>query len=654
VKYTIKIKTGDRGGAHASGTVGITIVGSKATLADYQLQHEQRRFFGRSQTDSFEIESEDLGSVLHVELWVPGKPWFVDTLAINDSVFPCYSWITSDREIVFEGAAVLPQAETEAAVSKARATQLERRRERYEIVVPSNGLPPHNKEQVFDILPLDEAFTKERDDFLAGKKKLAEINLKAAYVRFIFDPFDKREDETDLYPLMPKPEILSRFEDDTEFAYQMVASIAPTHIKRINTAQELPDVWVDATEQLTSELGASIDAAAKRGELYVVNDEILQDIPMYHKDNVRRYAPPASCVFTLEGGNLKPVALRLEVGGSVFTPKDEDSWLLARTYFATAEANVHQIVTHALRTHLAVEPYELAMHRQLSSRHPVYKLLLRHFRGTIRINAEARTVLLGSGGLFDEFIASGGPDAGHIKLAALAYKTWTLPCNDISADLRSRGFGNDAKGPLSYPYAEDAIELSDAIGEYVSATLELHYPDNATLKNDPEMVAWFDECKEYGKLGTLGEELSISNVQDILRIVIFTASAQHSAVNFGQYEHLGFIPNAPASMRVPPPTTAPSKISEREWMAALPDYKETFRQIAVSFSLSRLVDDEEYLLPEQGWYESYFVDDEANQIILNFHRALRGIKTNIENRNKDRLHPYKWLIPSQVPTSISI
>jgi len=654
VKYTIKIKTGDRGGAEASGTVGITIVGSKATLADHVLEHQQRRFFGRNQMDSFEVEYEDLGTLLHVELWVPGKPWFVDTVQIDESVFPCYSWITRDREIVFEGSAMLPQAETEPSVVKARATQLKRRRKQYEIVTPSNGLPPHNKEQVFDILPLDEAFTKERDDFMAAKNKQAEINLKAAYVRFIFDPWDERQDNTDLYPFMPKPEILGRFEDDTEFAYQMVASIAPTHIKRINSAQELPDIWSGESKLLTTELGGDIDAVAKRGELYVVHDDLLADIPMYHKDGDRRYAPPASCVFTVENRNLKPVAIRLEVDGHVFTPKDDDSWLMARTYFTTAEANVHQIVTHALRTHLVAEPYELAMHRQLSSRHPVYKLLLRHFRGTIRINAEARTVLLASGGLFDQFIATGGPDAGHIKLAKLAYDAWSLPCNDITADLRSRGFGNDAEGPLAYPYAEDALELSDAIGEYVSATLELHYPNDDALRDDPEMVAWFAECKEHGKLGTLGEDLSISNVQDILRILIFTTSAQHAAVNFGQYQHLGFVPNAPAAMRVPPPTTALDKISEREWMAALPDYKETFRQIAVSFSLSRLVDDEEYLLPEQGWRESYFVEGPAKQIIVNFHDALRRIEANIKARNKDRLHPYKWLMPNQVPASISI
>jgi arachidonate 5-lipoxygenase len=663
--YTIEITTGDRGGADASGHAGITIVGTQGRLDNYRLDHRQRFSFRRNQTDRFDIQADDLGKLLYLEVYVPGKPWFVNQIRISsvgsvDAIFPCYSWITRTRQIVLEGTAALPSDETEPELMQARAAQLEQRRQSYQFVVPDNGLPPHNKEQNMELLPLNETFTEERDEDIQGKKKQAEINLKAAYVHFLFDHWDERVDEEHLYSLMQKPDIMHRLNDDIssqqrdlEFAYQMVASVAPNHIKRINTVADLPEVWADAIDTLERELGP-LEAAANRGALFAVDDKVLDGIPMFKNESEQRYAPPATCLFTLEGKNLKPVAVRMSAGGQIFKPSDGDAWHLALTYFATAEANVHQIVTHALRTHLVIEPYTLATMRCLSSRHPVYKLMLRHFQGTIRINAEARTVLLASGGVFDEFIASGGPDGGHIKLAKRAYEAWTLGSNDIEQDLRERGFGGSTDQQLSYPYAEDARDLSEAIREYVNGTLALYYQDDASVAADSEISAWFEEIKRYGKPGALGDAPTLANLQNILRIVIFTGSVQHTAVNFGQYQHFGFVPNAPASMRVSPPTNPEATLSEAQWMAALPDYKQTFRQIAVSYSLSRFVEDEEYLLQQGGWRASHFIEASAQNEIDAFHTALRTIEGRIEQRNRDRLHPYKWLLPTKVPTSISI
>ena len=41
---------------------------------------------------------------------------------------------------------------------------------------------------------------------------------------------------------------------------------------------------------------------------------------------------------------LRPIAIQLEVGGHVFTPRDsDDDWLLAKLYFRNTDTNVHEV-----------------------------------------------------------------------------------------------------------------------------------------------------------------------------------------------------------------------------------------------------------------------------------------------------------------------
>lgn len=44
---------------------------------------------------------------------------------------------------------------------------------------------------------------------------------------------------------------------------------------------------------------------------------------------------------------------------------------------------------HRLRTHASMEPFIIVTHRQLSSMHPIYKLIHPHMRYTVEINGLA-------------------------------------------------------------------------------------------------------------------------------------------------------------------------------------------------------------------------------------------------------------------------
>ena len=62
------------------------------------------------------------------------------------------------------------------------------------------------------------------------------------------------------------------------------------------------------------------------------------------------------------------------------------------------DSSYHQLISHWLRTHACLEPFLIAMRRQMSIMHPVFKLMLPHFRYTMHINANARASLVNAGG----------------------------------------------------------------------------------------------------------------------------------------------------------------------------------------------------------------------------------------------------------------
>ena len=72
---------------------------------------------------------------------------------------------------------------------------------------------------------------------------------------------------------------------------------------------------------------------------------------------------------------------------------------------------------------------------------------------------------------------------------------------------------------------------------------------------------------------------------------MFTGSAQHAAVNFGQYEYYGFVPNAPTGLRKPPPIRK-GEADYQTLLDTLPDKKTTVKSIAVSHLLSQFSRDE--------------------------------------------------------------
>lgn len=88
-----------------------------------------------------------------------------------------------------------------------------------------------------------------------------------------------------------------------------------------------------------------------------------------------------------------------------------------------------------LRTHAALEPFIIAAHRQLSSMHPIYKLMEPHMRYTLHINALARQSLFNGDGVIEDCFT---PGRYSMEISAAAYKNWRFDLEGLPSDLIRR------------------------------------------------------------------------------------------------------------------------------------------------------------------------------------------------------------------------
>ena len=121
--------------------------------------------------------------------------------------------------------------------------------------------------------------------------------------------------------------------------------------------------------------------------MYIADYALLADIPTIHRDSDQRYVAAPLVLFVVRdpGGDLIPIAIQLQQApgpdNPVWTPRDHpEDWIMAKLWVRCADFQLQFAVAHLLKTHFVVEPFVMAMMRQLSSSHPLFKLLKPHFR----------------------------------------------------------------------------------------------------------------------------------------------------------------------------------------------------------------------------------------------------------------------------------
>ncbi|XP_051146673.1 probable linoleate 9S-lipoxygenase 5 [Andrographis paniculata] len=500
----------------------------------------------------------------------------------------------------------------------------------------------------------------------------------------------------------PTPQIIqhdkSAWRTDEEFAREMLAGVNPVIISRL---EEFPPrsrldrrVYGDQTSTIAAHHiqnqldGLAIDEAIKANRLFILNhhDTLMPYVRRINATTGTKLYATRTILFLQANGQLKPVAIELSLPhpdgdqhgavSKVYTPSNHGVegtvWQLAKAYATVNDAGVHQLLSHWLNTHAVIEPFIIAAYRQLSTMHPIHKLLQPHFRYTMNINAFAREILLNAGGLLEATVF---PGKYAMELSAVVYKDWCFTDQALPADLLKRGMAvEDPSAPYSlrlliedYPYAVDGLEIWFAIKAWVEDYCSFYYKSDDTVKNDTELQSWWKELREKGH-GDKKDEPWWPKMQtrkemvDSCTTIIWIASALHAAVNFGQYSYAGYMPNRPTVSRrlMPEPgseeyeamKTDPEKVFFRTITARM----QTLLGIALIELLSRHSTDEVYL--GQRETPEWTADAKPKEDFEKFGKRLGEIEEKIERMNSEGKYgnrigpvklPYTLLLPTSEP-----
>jgi arachidonate 15-lipoxygenase len=464
---------------------------------------------------------------------------------------------------------------------------------------------------------------------------------------------------------------------DLEFARQRLAGPNPMVIRKVQPIdQSRLNAWANSTCLLSTGEAINLTQAAASNLLFVADYPILEHLTPAELQRGRYVGSPIALFYqTIHG--LEPVLIQLESGNTVTPGSDPDAWMRAKLYTQVADITHHELITHLCDTHLAMEAFAIATPRQLPSNHPVYRLLKPHFQFLLAINTRGNEVLLGKGGAIDDLMAP--TREASIELINKAYRDRAFAECALPTHLKQRSVTSEFIP--EFPYRDDALLLWHAIAHYTTQFLQRYYPDDVTVQRDLYLQAWaaelgealdvrpseefaqapawmplevtrelglrLDERPNHSRVPGFPTQItSVQQLIDTVTQVIFTCGPQHAAVNFCQFDYVGYPANAPLAAYCLP--DACQSLSD-----LLPPLTQDLDQIELAFALSGI------RWGQLGSTELIDFKDPGDRAILGqFQAELNAIERQITERNQERLErfdvDYPYLLPSQIPNSINI
>ncbi|MBD2193923.1 MULTISPECIES: lipoxygenase family protein [Calothrix] len=461
-----------------------------------------------------------------------------------------------------------------------------------------------------------------------------------------------------LFPVIGVPAIAQTFQEDAVFAYMRVAGYNPVMIERVS---KLSDRFPVTDEHYQAVMGSddSLQAAGEEGRLYLTDYGIFEGAlnGTYPTEQKYVYAPLA--LFAVPRGSnsdrfLRPVAIQCGQTPSpdypIITPNSgKYAWLFAKTIVQIADANFHEPVTHLARTHLFVGAFAIATYRQLPANHPLSLLLRPHFAGTLAINDAAQRILIARGGGVDRLLSS-TIDNSRV-LAVKGLQSYGFNSAMLPKQFEQRGVSDRNLLPI-YPYRDDALLVWDAIRQWVSDYLQLYYATDRDIQNDTALQSWAAEVQAYegGRISEFGEDGRIQTrdyLIDAVTLIIFTASAQHAAVNFPQKDLMGYAAALPLAGYVPA-SALKGEVTEQDYLKLLAPLDQAQRQYNLLALLGSI-----YYNKLGEYPQAHFTDSRVKPLLQNFQENLQQVEHAINQRNLSR-PTYNYLLPSKIPQSINI
>jgi len=465
-----------------------------------------------------------------------------------------------------------------------------------------------------------------------------------------------------LFATLPAPGISYMFQDDGEFARLRVQGPNCMLISAVGDA--LPANFPLSVAKYASVVnGDTLGAALADGRLFMLDYKPLEviDPGTYGTEAKYIWQPMALFAVPPGGASLVPVAIQCGQDPAdypIFTPSPLAEkiwgWEMAKLVVQVADGNYHELFAHLARTHLVIEAFAVATHRHLADVHPVWALLVPHFEGTLFINEQAATSLIAANGPIDHIFA--GTIASSQAAAVDARLAFDFYARMPRADFAARGVSVDS-ALEDYPYRDDALLVWDAIHEWARQYVDLYYAHDADVVADTELAAWAACLAGEAKIKGFGPVTTRAQLTEICTMVMFTASAQHAAVNFPQKDIMAFAPAVTGAGWQAAPNGQRGH-DKTGWLAMMPPMALALEQLNVlellgSVHYRPLGDYRSNAFPYPLWFQDPRVTGAEGPLAW-FEAALQGVEAEIVARNAERMQPYPYLQPSLIPTSINI
>ncbi|XP_042073197.1 hydroperoxide isomerase ALOXE3 isoform X2 [Haplochromis burtoni] len=627
--YEVVLFTGDLACAGTHNKVFIKLVGTAGTSEFTKF----KSVFQRGQKTPTTVFCPTLlGDLVLIELkkqdlfvqrsWYPAK---VEVTSPEDKTysFPIYHWITDSKVHYFrEGTAKIDDGNPLPG-GYSRQQDLEWEQSVYRWDIYKEEIPHCIRTDTS--LPYDVCFSLTKNTELAYNYMRGPVELELAELLECKKRFTSRDDIRRLFyahHTKISDYVIQHWTDDFFFGYQFLNGVNPLMIqccvelpKNFPVADEI--VFPDGQNKLTDEM--------EKGNIFLCDYKLLDGIQTNTINEKKQYLMAPLVLLWKTDGKLKPIAIQLKQkpaeDNPIFFPTDsEHDWLLAKIFVRSADFNLYELNAHLLRTHLLAEVFTLSLLRNLPMVHPLYK-----------------------------FAASGGEGAFTILQRSLASLTYSSLC--IPDDISMRGL----KSVPNFYYRDDGLRLWRIIHRFVLGVLGHYYKSDAEVQKDSEVNKWIYDIYEHGFLSKeeTGIPQKFNTVDEMVKfvtMVIFTCSAQHSAVNTGQYDFGAWMPNYPTTMQLPPPTTK-GEANENTMLEKFPEVNTTVHGMGTMWLLSKSSADCVFL---GNYPEEHFTEEVPLKKIKQFQEDLGKLSADIEDRNKRLDLPYTYLDPKFIENSVSI
>ncbi|XP_033986244.1 arachidonate 15-lipoxygenase B-like [Trematomus bernacchii] len=517
------------------------------------------------------------------------------------------------------------------------------------------GMPHCMKAETLSSLPLEVQFSwSENWEFLSNViTGLIELNLKE-----LADSKDNWTGLDDIRGILNTKNNLSGYvqqhwKEDAFFGYQYLNGVNPMLIRRCSA---LPNNFPVTDEMVFPRGPYTLAEEIKKGNIFLCDYKLLDGLKPNIIDGKQQYlTAPLVLLHKTPDDELMPVGIQLKQtpagNNPIFLPTDSKyDWLMAKIFVRSADFNLHQLNFHLLRTHLLAEVFTVSLMRNVNREHLLHKLLVPHTRYTLQINFLARKNIISENGSFSKFVSSGGEALKTILKRSLSSLTYSSLC--IPEDITERGL----EAVPNFYYRDDGLKLWDIIQRFVQGMLSFHYKSDAEVEKDKHLQDWISEIFKYGFLSrsSTGIPQRFNTVAELVKfvtMVIFTCSGQHSAVNTGQYDYGGWMPNAPSTMQLPPPTRKGTTTKET-MLQTLPNKGQTANTMSTLWLLSHLGIDTVHL----GHYPDAKFDETTPCELIKgaFKGELDTLSAHIHIRNMSLEVPYTYMDPEKVENSVAI